>query len=132
MVWCWRYQHSCKYGYFAANAKYPSLYVCSLPPLKQFLQKPFFSVSNEISQILVTRFLGNKWYNVPKRTCGSPSKRTNEKKKRRKKAMLTRAIRWVEFIYEYEFIYEFKDIKMNVVLTFWRHTPIFRPTLISG
>ena len=54
------------------------------------------------------------------------------KRKEEKKAMLIRAIRWVEFIYEYEFIYELKDIKMNVVLTFWRHTPIFRPTLISG
>ena len=44
-----------------------------------------FSVSNEISPILVTCFLGNKWQNVSKKTFGSPFKNTDKKEKNNKK-----------------------------------------------
>lgn len=41
-------------------------------------------MSNEISPILATHFLCNKWQNVPKKTFGSASKSTDQKEKEKK------------------------------------------------
>ena len=52
----------------------------------------FFSVSNKIRPTLVTRFLGNEWWNFPKKTFGSPSKNLDKKEKENKKKKTRMAI----------------------------------------